>query len=221
MAASKIRKNTLLKKKGFVIGDVNLSELYLTELPEWLASVEIKGRGDFICSNNPLLTSLKNSPLRIVGDFYCNRTGITNFVGMSSYIGGDISLVSNTALVSLEGLSINGENDSHTGSIDLEGCSALVSLEGSPIKEIRQGYFDCSSCTSLTSFKGAPEIVSGNFYCKYNPQITSLEGLPKKIGGDLHITKTGEFTEKEIRRVSDIEGKIYGVSRYIISTDAT
>jgi hypothetical protein len=40
-------------------GNVNLSRLLLTKLPEWLADVEVTG--NFDCSDN-LLTSLKGAP---------------------------------------------------------------------------------------------------------------------------------------------------------------
>jgi len=85
--------------------------------------------------------------------------------------------------------------------------NSLASLEGAP-KEVG-GDFSCHS-NSLTSLEGAPMEVGGNFYC-YNKSLTSLEGVPKEIGGNLWISfaKGIHFTEEEIRKVSNIKGKVY------------
>ena len=98
----------------------------------------------------------------------------------------------------LEDVIVKGDFSCHNNS--------LTSLEGSPEKV--GGDFSCDN-NSLTSLKGAPEKVGGNFSCPYNP-LTSLEGLPKEIGGNLWISfaKGIYFTEEEIRKVSNIKGRI-------------
>ena len=49
-------------------GSVNLSNLYLKEIPEILNGVHVKG--DFDVSFN-ILRSLNNSPVKVVGMFKC------------------------------------------------------------------------------------------------------------------------------------------------------
>ena len=134
--------------------DVDLSDLYLKKLPDFLEDVIVKS--DFFCNDNSL-TSLKGAPEKVGRGFYCDN-------------------------------------------------NSLTSLEGSPEKV--GGDFSCDN-NSLTSLKGAPEKVGGNFSCPYNP-LTSLEGLPKEIGGNLWISfaKGIYFTEEEIRKVSNIKGRI-------------
>ena len=74
---------------------------------------------------------------------------------------------------------------------------------------IVKGDFYCPY-NSLTSLEGAPKEVGGYFFCSYN-SLTSLEGLPKEIGEDLYISfaKGIYFTEEEIRKVSNIKGRVY------------
>jgi len=49
-------------------GDVDLSSLYLKELPEWLSDVEVKG--SFFCDENKL-TTLAGAPKTVGGGFWC------------------------------------------------------------------------------------------------------------------------------------------------------
>ena len=78
----------------------------------------------------------------------------------------------------------------------------LTSLEGAP-KEVG-GSFSCNS-NNLTSLKGAPKEVGGSFSC-YSNRLTSLEGAPKEVGGDFYVDSI--FTEKEIRKVCNVKGKV-------------
>ena len=50
-------------------GDVDLDDLYLEELPDWLSDVEV--RGGFYCSNNKL-TTLAGAPETVGGTFSCS-----------------------------------------------------------------------------------------------------------------------------------------------------
>ena len=50
-------------------GDVDLSNLYLKELPSILTNVKVTG--DFYCHGNKL-TSLVGAPSSVGGNFYCN-----------------------------------------------------------------------------------------------------------------------------------------------------
>ena len=59
-------------------GDVDLSSLYLEELPDWLSDVEIKG--SFFCDENRL-TTLQGGPKTVEGDFYCHVNRLTTLAG--------------------------------------------------------------------------------------------------------------------------------------------
>ena len=89
-----------------IIGDVNLSDLYLKQLPEILKDVSIDGH--FFCSNNKLtslvgapktvgadfdcsynnLTSLEGTPTNVVGRFDCSNNNLTSLVGAPKTVGG-------------------------------------------------------------------------------------------------------------------------------------
>jgi len=115
----------------------------------------------------------------VKGDFYCPYNSLTSLKGAPKKVGGDFYCHNNS----------------------------LTSLEGAP-KEVG-GSFLCPY-NSLTSLEGAPKEVGGYFFCSYN-SLTSLEGLPKEIGEDLYISfaKGIYFTEEEIRKVSNIKGRVY------------
>ena len=136
-------------------GNVDLSDLYLEKLPDFLEDVIVKGH--FFCHNNSL-ASLEGAPEKVGGSFYCHNNSLTSLKGSPEKVGGDFSCYNN----------------------------------------------------SLTSLEGAPEKVGGNFFC-HNNSLTSLEGAPKEIGGNLYISfaKGIYFTEEEIRKVSNIKGKVY------------
>ena len=80
-------------------GDLDLSNMKLTELPEILKNVDIKG--DFFCSTNKL-TSLEGSPKTVGGDFYCSNNKLTSLEGSSKTVGGDFFCCDNN-LTSLVG----------------------------------------------------------------------------------------------------------------------
>ena len=69
-----------------IIGDVNLSDLHLKQLPEILKDVSINGH--FFCSNNNL-TSLDGAPNTVDEDFYCGDNKLTSLTGAPKTVGGD------------------------------------------------------------------------------------------------------------------------------------
>jgi hypothetical protein len=83
----------------------------------------------------------------------------------------------------------------------------LTSLKGSP-RAVSNNFF--CQYNQLTSLEGGPKIVGGVFCCHSNP-LSSLKGLPEVIGRDLYISFSPgiDFSENEIRKASDIGGKIY------------
>ena len=88
------------------------------------------------------------------------------------------------------------------------GCAAnnLTSLEGAPTSV--GGNFSCHE-NNLASLEGAPSSVGGDFDCFLN-KLTSLEGAPNSVGRfDCSNQKNGvEFTEEDVKEVSNVEGKI-------------
>ena len=80
----------------------------------------------------------------------------------------------------------------------------LTSLAGSP-KEV-EGCF-CCQFNNLTSLKGAPQKVYGSFYCNDN-KLTSLVGAPKVVGSFWCNDNSKEFTEKEVRAICKVRGKV-------------
>jgi len=91
---------------------VDLSNLYLNELPGFLSDVEIKRKTvknnyendfcSFNCSNNNL-TSLVNAPKYVHGDFDCSNNFLTSLVGAPEIIYGDFDCTKNP-ITSLDGL---------------------------------------------------------------------------------------------------------------------
>ena len=68
-----------------IIGNVDLSDLYLKQLPEILKDVSINGH--FFCSNNNL-TSLDGAPNTVGEDFYCGDNKLTSLTGAPKTVGG-------------------------------------------------------------------------------------------------------------------------------------
>jgi hypothetical protein len=80
-------------------GDLDLSGLKLTKLPEILKNVSIGG--DFDCGFNNL-TSLENCPSSVDGTFGCGNNELTSLEGSPSSVGGSFICNGNN-LTSLEG----------------------------------------------------------------------------------------------------------------------
>ena len=80
-------------------GDLDLSGLKLTKLPEILKNVSIGG--DFDCGFNNL-TSLENCPSSVDGTFGCGNNELTSLEGSPSSVGGSF-ICSWNKLTTLEG----------------------------------------------------------------------------------------------------------------------
>jgi Leucine-rich repeat (LRR) protein len=136
-------------------GDLDLSDLNLTKLPEILKNISVDR--DFFCGNNNL-TSLENCPKTVGGSFYCGHNKLTSLDGATEYVGGSFYCSYNN-LTSLTGApKFVGENF---------GCNYnnLTSLTGAPKSVGRD--FGCSY-NNLTSLTGAPKSVGRDFYCRNN-----------------------------------------------------
>lgn len=91
------------------------------------------------------------------------------------------------------------------GHMNINKTEGLKELKGCP-REVG-GNFNALDC-DLDSLIGAPDYVGGNFNVSRN-KISSLDGFPKEIAGWVSMGDNEvEFTEEEIRKVSDIKGKV-------------
>jgi len=106
----------------------------------------------------------------------------------------------NNKLTSLEGV------PSSVGKSFFCANNQLISLKGAPTYVV--GDFACG-VNKLTSLECAPKNIGGTFSCIHN-MITSLQGAPESVGKDFYFYKnTGKFTEKDIRAVCDVKGRVY------------
>ncbi len=81
----RIERMIMLYVKNGSKGDLDLSDLNLTVLPEILKDISVDG--DFFCGTNNL-TSLKNCPKTVGGSFYCGHNKLTSLDGAPEYVGG-------------------------------------------------------------------------------------------------------------------------------------
>lgn len=185
--------------RSYIEGSVNISKLYLTEIPEFLDGIEING--NFRCQRNRL-TSLEFSPDIIKGDFICHNNKITSLEHGPTMVVEGYNIGSNL-LTSLEFAPTSIEE----GYFNCYN-NRLTTLEGGPT--IVGIGFNCAH-NRLTSLKGAPtRIKRGYFDCSFNKNLISLEGIPEYIRGDFYYSagKDRVFTEKEIRDKSYIGGTV-------------
>jgi hypothetical protein len=81
----RIERLIMLYVKNGSKGDLDLSDLNLTKLPEILKNISV-GR-DFFCGTNNL-TSLENCPKTVGGSFYCGHNKLTSLEGSPKSVGG-------------------------------------------------------------------------------------------------------------------------------------
>lgn len=155
--------------------------------------------GDFICSNNKGLTSLKGGPKK-VKNFECWNCSIESLDGSPEEVTGEFMMQHNN-LTSLKGgpKKVKGE---YTVS-----CNHLINLEGAP--ETVNERFNCNA-NKLTSLKGSPKIVNGNFTCADN-KLTSLDGGPEVITGCLDCTENNISKEELIKflKSTKVKKRVY------------
>ena len=66
-------------------GDLDLSDMNLTVLPDILKDISVDG--DFFCGTNNL-TKLINAPKTVDANFYCGHNKLTSLDGAPEYVGG-------------------------------------------------------------------------------------------------------------------------------------
>ena len=178
--------------KKYIEGNVYMSNFYITELPEFISGLIV--RGDFFCSDNKLKT-LKNAPSEVAGSFSCRNNKITSLEGMPKI-----------TKYSYFDCSYNKLNNLDFGPtiIDPPNDSAAVF-----------GLYMCGF-NNLTTLIGAPEMVPGTFDCKNN-LLRDLTGAPKEVTKDFicynQRARRGQdpviFTEEQVRAVCKVGGKVY------------
>ena len=152
--------------------------------------------GSFIISNKP------NKDGKYEVSCVCgvvaqkNITSLTNDMFVWTEMDGEFSCCRCDSLTSLKGA------PKKVGHFFCNNCKSLKSLEGAP-EEVRL-TFDCKKCNSLTSLKGAPKKVGGEFNCMYCKSLMSLKGAPKKTTGFRCEGCGGEFTEYDVKKVSNV-----------------
>jgi hypothetical protein len=179
--------------------NVDLRYQHLKEIPNSIAMDSCNGFYD-VSNNN--LTSLKNSPVSVVGEFCCHRNKLTSLIGGPQFVS-DIYRCQDNRLVSLNGiakftkdrpeltcgynkitsLTGNGFESVRFGVFNVESNS-LVSLNGSP-KETT--LYNCSN-NPIVSFEGAPLNVTRNFIAENLPKLKNLSGLPREVSGIVFLS---------------------------------
>ena len=114
-------------------GDLDLSDMNLNKIPEILKGITLDG--SLNVSVNRKIKTLENSPRKIMGNFRCHSTGISDFVGGPEYVG-------------------RGMFCYH--------CPKFKSFFGSP-KYIGPGGFTVVVGHTLDSIDGIPEVIEGDF----------------------------------------------------------
>lgn len=158
--------------------------------PKWIS-------GEFDASWKEL-KSLEGGPQFVGGDYIVNVNNLTDLKGCPKEVGGTFDCSSNS-LTSLEG-------SPKVGSNFLCNLNKLTDLKGSPEKIY--GKFKCND-NYLESLEGSPKIIERDFDCSYN-RLESLEFAPKKVEGDFIVDNNSvNFTEKYIRSVIEVGGRVW------------
>lgn len=150
-------------------GNIDLSNIFLRELPEFLKDITVTE--GFYCGYN-ILTSLKNAPQIVHGDFICSTNQLTTLEEAPKEVGGVFRCDDNPLT------SLKGAPEEVTAFI----CSktSLITLEGSP--RIIWDYFTAVNIPTLESLIGGPEQVGKDYVVGLNPKLKSLIGAPVSVG---------------------------------------
>jgi hypothetical protein len=173
----KRKKGIRVLSKKVIEGNVDVSGLYLTQLPDFLKDVEETEKFD--CSYNRLHT-LEGSGLQTVeGDFDCRNNQLKTLKGCPRIVEGHF-FCRNNKLTSLEGCPQTiGEYffADHNELKTLKGCPAII-----------EGDFWCSE-NKLESLEGCPKKVTGNFICGNNAVKFTVEQVRAvcEVGGAIEL----------------------------------
>jgi hypothetical protein len=203
-----------MKRKHFY-DNVELDHLFLKEIPDNIAMYACHGLYDI--SDNKL-TSLKNCPSFVKGNFNCSLNNLTSLRDGPQEVQGSYNCADNK-ITSLDGIAkiIGGGVDvsyNQLTSLDVTS-NKLTSLAGSPYRV--NANYECDA-NPIENFVGGPKFVGRNFYATSLRSLKSIEGLPHVIEGRLFISMidmrriftglTDGNIIKEIRSISNIIGGI-------------
>lgn len=183
--------------KKIISGEVYLHNMYLEELPEFLADID-KVMGDMDVDGNSLtdltncprviggyfsarktkLKSLKGGPREIKYDFDISSNNLTNLEHSPDIVYGIYDCRRNFNLKSLKGCTQKLDR------FDASSCD-LRDLVGGPTEIIRydynvMAYYVVSDNKNLTSLHGAPTVIPGNFFA-HGCGLRDLKGAPTII----------------------------------------
>lgn len=212
--------------RKYITGYVNLGKYYLTEIPEFIKDVEI--RGDLIVNHNNL-TSLKNSPRIVMGsfnchnskvhtllgapdsvhNFFCDKNKIESLEGAPSEVTGTFICSNNPSLKTLKGAPTKIGNSFYCNYSGLKSLEFGPTVVGSPKNKDEDNEYTCSR-NKLKNLIGSPKVIYGDFYCDEN-ELESLEGIPEMIYGSLDISgnRGTKFTKADILEVCDVKKRIF------------
>ncbi len=157
-------------KKIILNGDLDISDMGLTELPD-LSNLIVKG--SFFCNKNKL-SNLLGSPLQVLKDYDCRGNNLTSLLGISSQIG---SLVcSHNQLTSLE------YAPETVYDLCCE-CNQLRDFGGAP-KNIKNMLK--ADLNPIVSFAGFPDKVNGDFRA-INNDLENVEDIADRVKGSIFI----------------------------------
>ena len=177
-ALSELYSRIIIESSGrkVIRGNVNLTRLHLTELPEWLVDIEVTH--NFNCSYN-LLTSLKNAPKKVGGNFHCECNRLTSLQGAPESMKKSFYCHENR-LTSLQ------DAPKKVGGDFFCSNNNLITLQGAPT--VVGSDFYCFT-NYLTSLQGAPKKVGGSFVCRDNPGKFTFEDVVAvcEVGGSIKV----------------------------------
>lgn len=140
----------VVRKENF--SNINFSNYDFYILPD-LSDLDISG--DFDCSNNNKLKSLKGAPKNVLGTFNCSNNNLNSLEGSPESVGVDFVCHSS------ELKSLKGAPESVGRNFDCD-YNNLTSLEGAP-KSVG-GNFSFEGNYSLNSLKGISPFIKGDVY---------------------------------------------------------
>jgi hypothetical protein len=206
-----------MRRKHFY-DNVELDHLFLKEIPDNIAMYACHGlydisdnkltslkncpsfvKGNFNCSLNNL-TSLRDGPQEVQGSYNCADNKITSLDGIAKIIGGGVD-VSYNQLTSLQGIPILKSNRTLNA-----GDNKITSLIGYGFESIEFNTF-AVAVNKLTSLAGSPYRVNANYECDANP-IENFVGGPKFVGRNFYAVNLPNL--KSIEGLPHvIEGKLF------------
>jgi len=218
----------------YIKGDVNLSNLYLKEIPEIFNGVSIEGS---INLTENSLTTLNNFPELVTENIELFRNPLTSLVGIkqnfikSLKVSGKFSDFEGcpanvTRLTCINNIRLTSLKHMPTNILEVKiMATSLKSLEYLTQNQKCVYYLiDCKlkslevlpnrcrsinvSFNELKDLTGAPEIVDGTFNCGHNP-LVSLKGFPKQAENVVihNFMDDHNLTIKEVRKVCNT-GKV-------------